>query len=107
MGFLEEESDPINFLSIDRIYSKLPAVNTPNLFYFFLKMGNNKSIYKREAYTILSLLGDFGGFTDALVLLVGTFTSFYSAKMFNAAIASELPYSHRGKQKFHQSNQWH
>ena len=70
-------------------------------------MGNNKSVYKREAYTILSLLGDFGGFTDALVLLVGVFASVYSAKMFNAAIASELPYSHRGKQKSQQSSQWH
>ena len=64
-----------------------------------MKMGNNKSVYKREAYTILSLLGDFGGFTDALVLLVGVFASVYSARMFNTAIASELPYSHRGKQK--------
>ena len=72
-----------------------------------MKMGNNKSVYKREAYTILSLLGDFGGFTDALVLLVGVFASVYSARMFNAAIASELPYSHRGKQKFNQSKQWH
>ena len=52
-------------------------------------MGDNKSIYKRQAYTILSLLGDFGGFTDALVLLVGIFASTYSARMFSAAIASE------------------
>ena len=54
-------------------------------------MSDNKSIYKREAYTILSLLGDFGGFTDALTLIIGTFTSVYSAKMFDAAISSELP----------------
>ena len=45
-------------------------------------MGNNKSIFKREAYTVLSLLGDFGGFTDALVLIIGLFTSFYSSRMF-------------------------
>ena len=56
-------------------------------------MGNIKSVYSREAYTILSLLGDFGGFTDALVLIISLFTSFYSARMFNAAIAEELPYS--------------
>ena len=61
-------------------------------------MGDNKSIYKREAYTILSLLGDFGGFTDALALIIGLFVSFYSAKMFTAAIAQELPYSDRSKQ---------
>ena len=62
-----------------------------------IEMGDNKSIYKREAYTVLSLLGDFGGFVDALALLIGLFTSFYSARMFTAAIASELPYSHNGK----------
>ena len=56
-------------------------------------MSKNKSIYKREAYTILSLLGDFGGFTDALALIIGLFTSYYSSKMFTAAIATELPYS--------------
>ena len=61
-------------------------------------MGDNKSIYKREAYTILSLLGDFGGFADALVLLIGLITSFYSARMFTAAIASELPYNRHGRQ---------
>ena len=70
-------------------------------------MGDNKSIYKRQAYTILSLLGDFGGFTDALVLLISIFASTYSARMFSAAIATELPYSHRDKQKFHRSNRWH
>ena len=51
------------------------------------------SVYEREAYTILNLLGDFGGFTDALVLIISLFTSVYSARMFNAAIAAELPYS--------------
>ena len=54
-------------------------------------MGNNKSIFKREAYTVLTLLGDFGGFVDALVLIVGLFTSFYSARMFTVAFSSELP----------------
>ena len=56
-------------------------------------MGDNKAVYKREAYTALSLLGDFGGFTDALALIFGLFASLYSAKMFNAAIAEEIPYS--------------
>ena len=56
-------------------------------------MGDNKAVYKREAYTALSLLGDFGGFTDALALIFGLISSVYSAKMFNAAIAEEIPYS--------------
>ena len=56
-------------------------------------MGKNKTLYKREAYTALSLLGDFGGFTDALTLIFGLFTSVYSSKMFTAATAEEIPYS--------------
>ena len=55
-------------------------------------MGDNKSIYKREAYTALSLLGDFGGFSDALALIFGIFVSIYRTKMFNATIAEEIPY---------------
>ena len=69
-------------------------------------MGDNKSIYKREAYTILSLLGDFGGFTDALHLIIGLFASFYSAKMFTAAIAAEISYSHPVEHNL-QSSSWH
>ena len=64
-----------------------------------LKMGDNKSIYKREAYTLLSLLGDFGGFADALTLLIGLLSSFYSARMFTTAIAAELPYSNPGNKR--------
>lgn len=69
-------------------------------------MGNNKSLYKREAYTLLSLLGDFGGFTDALSLILGTLTSIYSAKMYQAAIASELPAeSVNSRRFFHASSE--
>ena len=60
----------------------------------WLAMGQNKSVFKREAYTILGLLGDFGGFTDAVILIFGIFGSFYSRSMFTGAIAQELPYQH-------------
>ena len=56
-------------------------------------MGDNKSIYKREAYTVLNLLGDFGGFSDALALIFGLFFSFYSTNMFKATIAGEIPHA--------------
>ena len=98
LGFLESESEPTTFLSVDNIYTQSLATDIGNYHEYTIKMGDNKSIYKREAYTILSLLGDFGGFTDALALIIGLFVSFYSAKMFTAAIAQELPYSDRSKQ---------
>ena len=79
-------------MSVDNINTESIFVNVDHFHHYYFKMGDNKSIYKREAYTILSLLGDFGGFTDALALIIGLFVSFYSSKMFTAAIARELPY---------------
>ena len=55
-------------------------------------MGTHKSVYYREAYTALNLLGDFGGFSDAMALIFGLLVSFYSARMFNASIAEEIPF---------------
>lgn len=87
IGFLDEASqDPITFLSIDEIQTLPYAYENddtvrPNFEVSFL-MGDNKSLYVREAYTVLSLLGDFGGFTDALTLIAGIFTSVYSSRMF-------------------------
>ena len=49
------------------------------------------NLYKRQAYTFLTLLGDFGGFNDAIVFLISIFMSSYSAKMYAAQITSELP----------------
>ena len=66
----------------------------------FIQMGSNKSIYKREAYTVLNLIGDFGGFTDALALIFGLLVSFYSAYMFKATIAEEIPHSSSFKDSF-------
>ena len=73
-------------------------------------MGDNKSVYRREAYSALSLLGDFGGFADALTLIFGLSASIYSAKMFNAAISEEIPlssdsYRKRSRSKIH--SEWY
>ena len=54
-------------------------------------MSNKKNFYSRSAYTFLTLLGDFGGFNDAIVYLISIFMSVYSAKMYAAHITSELP----------------
>ena len=54
-------------------------------------MSNKKNFYSRSAYTFLTLLGDFGGFNDAIVFLISLFMSSYSAKMYAAHITSELP----------------
>lgn len=53
-------------------------------------MSNKKNSYERTAYTFLTLLGDFGGFNDAIIFLISLFMSSYSSKIYAAHIASEL-----------------
>ena len=95
VGFLEEEAQPKTFLSIDSIVKNY--INEPEgdlkdypTFETLFELGTRKKYYKRQAYTILELLGDFGGFNDALFMLIGLVSSFYGAQMYQAAIAQEL-----------------
>ena len=84
---MEQEPEPKTFLSIDSI-EKI-TIAEPSGKYIDLKdyptydtlfeLSTSKKEYVREAYTFLTLLGDFGGFNDALVMLVGILSSFYSA----------------------------
>ena len=39
---------------------------------------------------MLDILGDFGGFNDAIVFLVSSVMGFYSARMYAAQITAEL-----------------
>ena len=60
-------------------------------FAFYITLTNNKNYYERKAYTLLGVLGDFGGFNDAIVFLISSFIGVYSEKMYNAKITAELP----------------
>ena len=84
---MEEEPEPKTFLSIESInkaYIKEPTGNFTDLqdyptFETLFQLSTSKKAYERQAYTILELLGDFGGFNDAMVMLVGLVVSFYNA----------------------------
>ena len=45
----------------------------------------------------MDLLGDFGGFNDAIIFLVSTLFARYSAQMFEASIAATLNNATRKK----------
>ena len=55
---------------------------------FGLLLSNKKTTIKRKAYSILALLGDFGGFNDAIFFIFGTLMTTYSAKMFKSSVAT-------------------
>ena len=52
----------------------------------------------------MAFLGDFGGFKDAVLLIIGSLVSFYSAKVYSLEVASELPAQDRPKPKKHRSD---
>ena len=54
-------------------------------------MGNQKKIMKRQAYSFMDVLGDFGGFNDALFFFGSLSLASYSSKIYQASIAAELP----------------
>ena len=63
-----------------------------NLFEFecLIELSNKKYSYFRRAYTFLDLLGDFGGFNDAVLMILGVFMKYYSETLFKAAISTEF-----------------
>ena len=82
--YLEEEPEPKTFLSVDsieKVYINEPdgeLKDYPSFEYNF-EMGTRKRSFKREAYTFLELLGDFGGFNDGIVLLPAILMTFYNS----------------------------
>ena len=54
---------------------------SPNGVYFSLKvhLSNTMYIHERKSDTILNVLGDIGGFNDAILLIVGPLMLYYSS----------------------------
>ena len=44
----------------------------------------------RKLYTLLDLLGDCGGFIEAITLIVGFLMSYYTTAMFNHSLSSQF-----------------
>jgi hypothetical protein len=45
-------------------------------------MSNKMVSYERRAYTVLDLLGDFGGFNGSIIMIFGFGLSFYVEMMY-------------------------
>ena len=99
VGFLTKESEPINFLSLEReekfYTAEIYREGYPYEPWYFvgieIVLSNKKRFIKRQAYTFMDLLGDFGGFNDALFFFGGILLVSYSSKIYMASIAAELP----------------
>ena len=54
---------------------------------------------EREAYTLFTLIGDVGGFNGAIIILPAYLMSLYSERMFQSALAKEVPVRKKKDQK--------
>ena len=52
-----------------------------------IELSDSRSTYKREPYSFFALLGDFGGFNGAIIMLPALIMSFYAPRMYAAAVA--------------------
>ena len=52
----------------------------------FFRADNERRLYKREGYDILTYLGDLGGLLDFVLLLGWLVTTVFAGKLFEAAL---------------------
>ena len=62
-------------------------------------MSKNKRVESRQAYTLFDLLGDFGGFNDAIYFLLSLPMGMYSSSMYTKHIASLINVTKKPKKK--------
>ena len=77
-----------------------PTFNLPSID-IRLRLSEKKTLYERQAYTLMILIGDIGGFAGAIIGLPAYFLSWYSNKMFSASIYKQLPVKDSKKKQQH------
>ena len=64
-----------------------------------IALSSNSKVESRQAYTLFELLGDFGGFNDAIYFLLSLPMGFYSSAMYNQHVASLFRYKKKSRKK--------
>ena len=91
IGLFEEEAQEENYFSYKShklITNELELKKPEDDWEFAIKLSDDKKIERRSAYTSFDLLGDFGGFNDAIYFLLSLPLGIYSSSMFSRHIAS-------------------
>ena len=60
-------------------------------FSFRILLSSNKYIHERKSQTVLNIIGDVGGFNDAILLLFGPLILLYSSKKFDLSVPEGAP----------------
>ena len=101
VGIFESAAQTQQYLSVEETFAT-------DVFYFRdykydyglkITLSENKRVESRQAYTVLDLLGDFGGFNDAIYFLVSLPMGYYSQAMYERQVAGELHNVKRKKKR--------
>ena len=104
IGLFQSEPEPETFFSVQTLKTP-PAFPKPKFGFtqpkaiIELLLSDQKFEYERKVYTLMTLIGDIGGFQGAIIILPAFLLSFYTPKMFEAQLLSEMPIKKRKKQR--------
>ena len=92
-GLLSLEPETTNYLTYESevtttLIAQLEAY--PSLEYI-LELSQKKHAYARSAYTLFILAADVGGFNASVIIFPALLMGYYSSKMYEQSIASEIP----------------
>ena len=89
IGLFQSEPEPETFFSVQKIesaqtYPKPKLGFTQPKAIIEVALSDQKFEYERKVYTLMTLIGDIGGFQGAIIILPAFLLSFYAPKMFEA-----------------------
>ena len=87
------------FLTIDDPIStyKTPGGDALPKYEATMVLSDQKNELERAAYTLFIFIGDMGGFWGAIVGLVNSVMSWYSARMYQSSVFAEVSVKKRNK----------
>ena len=95
-GFNDNEPEPYTFMQIENSFTSKAEEsnmkdNIRSLNTLKIRLSEKKRTYNRNQYDIMTLLSDFGGFQDVVVIIPSLFLSVYSSRMFQINLLTEIP----------------
>ena len=108
IGMFRPEPGEFNWLTIDSVVPKTAFVNDKSFILgngsytlfdlqYTFKMSDKKITYLRRSYSLLDLLGNFGGFNGSITMILGFIMSYYAKLMYQAATSYEFGTSKNNK----------
>ena len=83
-GFLSSEPEPYKFMTKSSTVRQSETSEVGALrVVWLLTLGNKKKEIERQVYTLMTLMGDVGGFNSAIILIPSFIMTFYSNRMYN------------------------